>query len=1521
MSNYENDTQQAEKRKTSHDAIKSKESAESGAYIVCDGATCKCNMAVNPAMTVKLMVNSQQKVYVNDTQLVATTKDTMLAGIPAPFIQCSKNGATGKPCMYSATEWKWKSQVGNEHPEINGTKILTENAVVQCNAFQGEISIVIHGQQIDVSDDAVQDIDDATAIAIVCLFEKVEEVEQNKVIPSVLSIKHKDYTSSKKQVVALSLRENLQYEFTANYTSKTEKALYSYWYIRKKREKEKNPLEFVPSEGLVYKQSGNKIALKINEAGEYYIEGFGQLKYSNGGNKKQLFTDCVFLLKVQKNKFEKIHITPSAIEQIAENTLEVYGGQTYMITIETLFELTEEEKQTLLVRIKDSQDNIIKTYSFDDEKPFSVLKGLTSFPLKTINEGAYHVFVQVLHEPERKYTFIAVKNRLKKKITANLPSSGLVRINSRVKFEAELEQPERSGVIRWYVDGKEQQTVGSTFEYTFRNEKKYQLQASLFRLFAGNSKTDTYHVDVRRNVITGITTKNAIKELPVGETVQFTALPVFEKLIQEDKEGITWKLKALKTSDGIRGRKMLESKGSQKIERYLATENVFLLGTNLNTDTNLTIKFNQTGEYELCARIGDTPFCPVVKVCVLYAHIETWQFADSKGNERCRIGWGQAFCIRLKVMGWENKKLQLQLWYDTGKTREEENGKITNIDDCLKKIDTKELAGKEYTIENDGSLNVLIDSVSFWQSFEKLLPMKSRYKAGFFFTAYDVDTVCDNWKEETFDNLENGRGHIFPKETKRTYAYIPLETHYRGMFAGEDGKLLKGIISYENTAKIVIWIENKKGEKFLDNKYRLHLIENRKKLKDQVITTTELQFENKEGRLEYDVPMDLLKESKPKEHSQHVPRHFYFILEQIFEEWYERNKEVFIYPPDYGKDSKNDDNLILFEKSDYTEEEVKRSCPPFLYKFLETSSRPSGGNVSELKLDQWKKEEDALRNQGESEKEKEEAADKSAADRMNEQADQRNEQVLKNNRNYFLQLKVAEDPNMQSSRFKKTAKKIGWPIEKEEVTRQTCVCEERIRAFLRVIRTCEGTHEENGYRKLFGHDDFTKPPHNKDMSTHPQIIIKKSGYESSAAGAYQIMGYTHKELSGYKKDTKSKKWVYHKEYDYVSKYNIPDFTEESQDKLCILILKYNYQKERYDSFYNPKYYKKVGEEKVRDTAREEKEKAKRAKFKHKNADITQLIMEEKLDHAFLISSLCWASLPDAPYGQPTKTIAKVQSYYKEYLQEELSGKSTLHLQKGFLRTLDIRCCCGASDIPLTATDIVTYHIYAEGKIIKQIPKENKYPDKRKYVYYDNFQKKYEIGIFDVILVEKVGKDTYPIADANRMVELINVKASFEQGYSSEAVKAGFKTWNSGSNRWYANPDCLAGLLGAMLDLNIDYLGFNGFSVKDGNTAGGSTSHINGVAADLRYISKNRNGERTLLQSSHFDYEQQELFQKALYKYGWGKGDKGGMCSENFNYNGKTIRLFKTAHVKKPRHNNHLHIGGFNFKGIIKQEEK
>lgn len=173
--------------------------------------------------------------------------------------------------------------------------------------------------------------------------------------------------------------------------------------------------------------------------------------------------------------------------------------------------------------------------------------------------------------------------------------------------------------------------------------------------------------------------------------------------------------------------------------------------------------------------------------------------------------------------------------------------------------------------------------------------------------------------------------------------------------------------------------------------------------------------------------------------------------------------------------------------------------------------------------------------------------------------------------------------------------------------------EARVRAFLRMIRVGEGTAGHTGYEKLFGGSSFIKN-HGKNFDDHPQIKIANSGYTSSAAGAYQVMGYTWSDLSMIRAR---------------EKYKIKSFNPESQDRFCIVLLKH----------------------KVRNNA-------------------LSLIINNDIKLAIENCSWEWASLPPGRYGQPIETMNQALANYQRFFDEEIEGKSDLSLSTGFLKEFE-----------------------------------------------------------------------------------------------------------------------------------------------------------------------------------------------------------------------------------------------------------
>lgn len=132
-----------------------------------------------------------------------------------------------------------------------------------------------------------------------------------------------------------------------------------------------------------------------------------------------------------------------------------------------------------------------------------------------------------------------------------------------------------------------------------------------------------------------------------------------------------------------------------------------------------------------------------------------------------------------------------------------------------------------------------------------------------------------------------------------------------------------------------------------------------------------------------------------------------------------------------------------------------------------------------------------------------------------------------------------------------------------------------VQAMLRVIRRGEGTADEAGYRRLFGGGTFAS------YADHPRIKVSKSGYTSTAAGAYQFLASTWDETRRVM--------------------GLPDFSPRSQDRGAV----------------------------GRIAARGALEDVKAGRFE---AALQKIGRE-------------WASMPGSPYGQPVISLATARSTY------------------------------------------------------------------------------------------------------------------------------------------------------------------------------------------------------------------------------------------------------------------------------------
>lgn len=142
----------------------------------------------------------------------------------------------------------------------------------------------------------------------------------------------------------------------------------------------------------------------------------------------------------------------------------------------------------------------------------------------------------------------------------------------------------------------------------------------------------------------------------------------------------------------------------------------------------------------------------------------------------------------------------------------------------------------------------------------------------------------------------------------------------------------------------------------------------------------------------------------------------------------------------------------------------------------------------------------------------------------------------------------------------------------------------RVRAFLKVIRACEGTDTPDGYRALFGYHPRSNPKHLfASFADHPRVRFYEKNDEfirngrrdyTTAAGAYQITEST---------------WN-----DFTAICGPHDFSPSSQDVCAVWLIR--------------------------------------------RAKAWDDVRGGSLEVALRKCSVVWASLPGSPYGQPRRSV-------------------------------------------------------------------------------------------------------------------------------------------------------------------------------------------------------------------------------------------------------------------------------------------
>lgn len=1299
------------------------------------------------------------------------------------------------------------------------------------------------------------------------------------------------------------------------------------------------------------------------KAGVYIISGASKEKNEAT---KTYYAKCYYYLHV----VDKVTIEGLSISNEKED---ITSGDNVIITVLSDLPLSKEKLKNITIDISlvaTGEERSIVTFrdqsipEIEGSARFTQKKNRLEVDLKNINSGKYIIRVFDGNEQVSNCTKTLVVQE--NKVIDIEGADKNIRRNKIHEFKAKLKNTKdiKSDSIRWRIvppkgDTYAKEYLGEVLRVKLEELGKYKIQCKYGSSFSFSSpKKKEVEVTVIDNKIETITVTNAKtngsdgksfsfyidkdvvinigtllkyshsignKSSTSASTLTFPDEASAQLIVKGDTKGLDpillCKLSFMPTGENT-GSGEVNIDGGQ---RLLVSNSPWFF---LSEKEGINMMFFKEGIYFLSVKMGSQDPYEVMLTCSR-GIIKQWEFTDIKDRATNRLGFWQSFRVNIKVEGLAKQKVKIHFW--EGK----KGSKLENY---------SEFYDQEIELNEEGIciLNIKADNKKFWQnltdSINTLWTNYSTYDTiSLYFTLTEIKTELSNMDEKLYKR--SSAKHVYPSDlsSQRIVAEISSEMVYDGYFANADGDKEIGLVSYGKKVTIKLWIyfgfkdikdsvdrvlelyENKlKGDRFVE---KFDIPCGRDTLREVILDTSKHIYSEKHHETD--------------KGSMYNPRLFYFILKEK-----ESNRILYIYPFDYNTGKKNDRllNIKFIEElgfkysNDLTKEDIREiSMCNMISTILKINKSTIENNIAKEEAQKADLQKDFnFRESGKVIVEKNKIIEDLKKDLKKVNSDwqknfdkltsilmkkvkltpqeiksieKQNEVILLSGGDKYLdQLKVAKNVSFNEIiKRKHVAARLesSNPMEMVKSDNGICECEAKVRAFMRMIKVGEGTGElikyfdkgtikyksqdpERGYNIIFNGVPFT------DMSKHPEKVVKKS----SAAGAYQITQATWWWTNGevLKEESENiyvKSGKRNDDKDYVKNHNIKGFDKESQDMLCVVIMKY------------------------------------------KQKGLLDLIINNKIEEAILgKGSNEWASLPkgngESNYTydgkkQATTLLGHCLNHYNTFLEEELKGVSNLHIKKGFLKEFGYDCC---TKVVFNAKDVVTYRIYHDGRIEKHIPKVIKegYEKKYMYVYHDEKNIEHILGTFNFKITKEMNKGNIV---GKKDIELIDVREF--NGYNANGVKLKFLTLNTDSGRYFINPDCYAGLLGAMAKMNVDYLGFNGFSDYLGQSVGGSSSHLNGEKGDLRYLSKNRKGEATLLQDIHFDVDNQNNFNNTLYLYGWGITEK--LYSEEFKYNNELkYKLNHTKHMKKEgkggyRHHHHIHLTGFDFKKINKVNEK
>lgn len=1047
--------------------IENKSTPETGNYLVCKGALCKCQFGAAPA----LLKVSNTKYYAND-KLAATVKDTEFES--PVFVGCSVNPKSYK-CIYKAVKGnEWNVDGGDGHPEAGGAKVLTTSGKLKCPQKEGEIIVFMHGQTITVPPELADVVPPDMLLPFNCLMPDDTEIKagaapEKKDVDSLGC--RTDFHSEdgeEQDNVDVANESSVRINTPLLFEAKTKGQKVNWAIIKEETGKSK--------EQVIYEGLGTQLKLTFVKPGKYTVVAFGRGKDKFTFRPEVSTTDhgCFVAVTVadeanrilgfEVKRDDKVIAPTSYVEEtvtdgkVEEKSFDIPGyevskGEFAIVRVKFKFIPTPEEIRNLRINVH-----------YYDEPPF---RNLRLQPLKTqiippapkpIEVNGKVIVLPPLPPMEIEWGF--GENDSEPEFRYEREHRGLTAIG--------VMPPTGMFMHVWaFFDGEEQET-----------KKEILLLARGNDVMAVKEEGNALLVDDGK-IRPGTTLKFSCKtkaDLEESAKITWDIFKGAERVSTEETEATvyeytfktegTYKVKAYMKRGSVKNLKSKQEPGDScdnirvcvnKINNItspsaasvgevvsLSAGTIFkdMAGhesivweitlneaegnTSSSTDddkqarlNSKDVKFNTLGVDIL------SPSMPTItkknkKLDVKFEKNGTYTVKailnDTKAvSQEIKVEYADIidWCftdgelIKRKRIGW-GKELYV---YFQVKGWENRNVTVNMWYDNRDKRTTdhtvrfKKVMDFKETVSSDGSVHHLVGKDDkLWSELEKT----GDAEAALFFTVSDIETICD-WRDKIFNSPVTGK-HIYPYNTYGTYVCVEESTKYTGFFAQGNGDVQKDIVKYGEPVKIIVFRNNSKKDTTDIYKYRLRLIENLAKT-DKEISNQSVEFDN-EGKISLDIEPKL----NPEEHDAlkpHVPRFFYFILERAENKENAKFKPALTYPEKYSKDSGNDKYRIELANSCVTGDELTSSRREMEANFRITDYPEAicarytslfNDDGSEKSREQLNQEvEEALR-----------AEEEKSAQERNEKAQEQNEKALANNINYYLQLKVAKDPKKQN---------------------------------------------------------------------------------------------------------------------------------------------------------------------------------------------------------------------------------------------------------------------------------------------------------------------------------------------------------------------------------------------------------------------------------------------------------------------------------------------------------------------------